>query len=338
MPDIRPEDVTILIATGTHRVNTPAEHEQMLGADIARRYRIVNHDSRDAVDTRPRRHDDNRRARVAEPDWMDADIRITTGFVEPHFFAGFSGGPKMVAPGLAGLETVLVLHDARAHRAPERDLGRHRGKPDSRGRARDRADGARRFFRRRDAEPRAAHHRGLRRGSVRPSTGPRCVAAKRDAMRAVDAPFDVVLTTQLGLPARSESLSGGEGHVGGGQGRQAGRHDRLRRRMPRRPARRTAPTAQVLASQPSPAKLLDDDHRSRLLGAGSMAGAAAGATAVEGERDGEDERPDARRRSRRAFRTGRGCRDAVSTAMRAAGRDATLCVLPHGPQTIPYLR
>ena len=43
-------------------------------------------------------------------EWVDADVRITTGFVEPHFFAGFSGGPKMVAPGLAALETVLELH------------------------------------------------------------------------------------------------------------------------------------------------------------------------------------------------------------------------------------
>ena len=37
--------------------------------------------------------------------WLEADVRITTGFVEPHFFAGFSGGPKLVAPGLAGIES-----------------------------------------------------------------------------------------------------------------------------------------------------------------------------------------------------------------------------------------
>src|SRR4029450_5316817 len=39
-------------------------------------------------------------------EWSEADVRITTGFVEPHFFAGFSGGPKLVAPGLAALDTV----------------------------------------------------------------------------------------------------------------------------------------------------------------------------------------------------------------------------------------
>src|SRR3981081_1349568 len=47
MPDIPAEDITILIATGTHRTNTPAELEAMLGADIVRRYRVINHDSRD---------------------------------------------------------------------------------------------------------------------------------------------------------------------------------------------------------------------------------------------------------------------------------------------------
>ena len=72
-------------------------------------------------------------------DWLDADVRITTGFVEPHFFAGFSGGPKMVAPGLAGLATMLVLHDAAAHRPSQRHLGHHRRQPDPRRRARDRA-------------------------------------------------------------------------------------------------------------------------------------------------------------------------------------------------------
>ena len=56
-------------------------------------------------------------------------MRITTGFVEPHFFAGFSGGPKMVAPGLAGLETVLTLHDAARIGHPEARWGVTEGNP-----------------------------------------------------------------------------------------------------------------------------------------------------------------------------------------------------------------
>ncbi|HET9567119.1 MAG TPA: lactate racemase domain-containing protein, partial [Vicinamibacterales bacterium] len=107
LPQVKPEDVTILIATGTHRGNTDQELERMLGREILGRYTVINHNSRDA----------SMLARVGTTStgvqvflnrqFLDADVRITTGFVEPHFFAGFSGGPKMVAPGLAGLETVM---------------------------------------------------------------------------------------------------------------------------------------------------------------------------------------------------------------------------------------
>jgi nickel-dependent lactate racemase len=112
IPGLQLENVTILIATGTHRVNTPAELERMLGAEFAQRCRVVNHDSRDpsALD-----YVGTTRTGVRvllNREWLQADVRITTGFVEPHFFAGFSGGPKMVAPGLAALETVMTLHDA----------------------------------------------------------------------------------------------------------------------------------------------------------------------------------------------------------------------------------
>src|SRR6188474_533621 len=112
MPDIPAEDVTILFATGTHRTNTPAELEAMLGADIVRRYRVINHDSREPASlTRIGTTSTGVPVHMNRA-WIGADVRITTGFVEPHFFAGFSGGPKMVAPGLAGLSTVMTLHDA----------------------------------------------------------------------------------------------------------------------------------------------------------------------------------------------------------------------------------
>jgi lactate racemase len=106
------EDVTLLVATGTHRGNTETELRAMLGDEIVDTVRVINHDCRDpemlswcgthgaGVPVWLNRH------------WVEADARITTGFVEPHFFAGFSGGPKLVAPGLAGLDTVLTLHDA----------------------------------------------------------------------------------------------------------------------------------------------------------------------------------------------------------------------------------
>jgi nickel-dependent lactate racemase len=101
----------------------------MLGDAVVDAVAVVNHDARDepGLAWMGRPGDDvpvwlNRR-------WVDADVRITTGFVEPHFFAGFSGGPKMVAPGLAGLETTLTLHDAARIGSPNARWGVTDGNP-----------------------------------------------------------------------------------------------------------------------------------------------------------------------------------------------------------------
>ncbi len=106
-----PERVELLCATGTHRLATPEEMVELVGPDIAGRYVIQQHRAEDAehaehvevgqVDGTPVRID--RR-------YVEADLRILTGFVEPHFFAGFSGGPKGACPGLAALETILEAH------------------------------------------------------------------------------------------------------------------------------------------------------------------------------------------------------------------------------------
>src|SRR3712207_8929736 len=79
---------------------------------LFRSVRVVNHDARDRDTLTYLGEHGNGVPVWLNSEWIRADLRITTGFVEPHFFAGFSGGPKMVAPGLAGLDTVLTLHDA----------------------------------------------------------------------------------------------------------------------------------------------------------------------------------------------------------------------------------
>jgi nickel-dependent lactate racemase len=108
---VRLDDVTVLVATGTHRGNSPEELRSMLG-DLLDTVRVVNHDGRDEGQLQWLGWHDGDVPVWLNRRWLEADVRVTTGFVEPHFFAGFSGGPKMVAPGLAGLATVLALHNA----------------------------------------------------------------------------------------------------------------------------------------------------------------------------------------------------------------------------------
>ncbi len=125
-PDI---DVTLLVATGFHRATRPEELVEKLGEDIARRERIVIHDSRDDVmmvdvGTLPS-GGRLRLNRVA----LEADLLLSEGFIEPHFFAGFSGGRKSVLPGVASRETVLANHCAEFIADPRSRTGILDGNP-----------------------------------------------------------------------------------------------------------------------------------------------------------------------------------------------------------------
>lgn len=115
---IAPENVTLLIATGLHRAATPGEIEEIFGAEIAGRYRIVNHNARDES---AHQHLGTTRSgtRVAiERAYVEAEVHITLGFIEQHLMAGFSGGRKLVAPGLAWQETIKRLHSPHFMRDP----------------------------------------------------------------------------------------------------------------------------------------------------------------------------------------------------------------------------
>lgn len=102
--------VTVLIGTGTHRPNTPGEIEAMFGEEVTRRVRIVNHDAfSDTANTAVGRTSAGAPICLNRV-YAEADKRIALGFIEPHFFAGFSGGPKAIAPGIASIESILCLH------------------------------------------------------------------------------------------------------------------------------------------------------------------------------------------------------------------------------------
>ena len=110
--------ITILIATGLHRPATPAEIREIVGERIARDYRVENHDARDLA-----RHRWLGTTAAGTPAYVDerfvgADLRMTLGFIEPHLMAGYSGGRKLVVPGLAAQETIKVIHSPRFMREP----------------------------------------------------------------------------------------------------------------------------------------------------------------------------------------------------------------------------
>jgi nickel-dependent lactate racemase len=195
---IAPDDIVVLVATGTHRASTPDELVGMLGADVLARCRVVDHDARDRASLVDLGAIGGVPVWLAR-DWVEADIRITTGFVEPHFFVGFSGGPKMVAPGLAGIDTVLELHNARRIGDPRATWGVIEGNPVH------------------DAVRAIAAATGVRfaldvlinddqqvtrafGGELFAMHAAACRAARVEAMQAVDGRFEIVVTTNSGYP------------------------------------------------------------------------------------------------------------------------------------------
>ena len=192
-------DVVILVATGTHRANTDAEIREMLGNEIPDVVRVVNHDARDMSSLTWCGEYGAGVPVWLNREWMGAGVRITTGFVEPHFFAGFSGGPKLAAPGLAALETVLVLHDAKRIGHPDARWGVCEGNPvhdDIRAVAVGTGvDFAFDVILNRDKEIVAAYA-----GDLLPMHEAARRHSRRVAMRKVRAPADVVVTTNSGYP------------------------------------------------------------------------------------------------------------------------------------------
>jgi nickel-dependent lactate racemase len=112
------EGVTILIATGLHRGATAEEIVSIVGADIAAKYRVVNHDARAFADHRSLGSTGRGTPVYIDERFMAADLHITLGFIEQHLMLGFSGGRKLVAPGLAAQGTIKVIHSPRFMREP----------------------------------------------------------------------------------------------------------------------------------------------------------------------------------------------------------------------------
>jgi nickel-dependent lactate racemase len=193
-------DITIVIGTGLHRPSRPDERERILGRAILDRYAVVDHDARDRSTqefllTTPRGVDV-----WVNSAYMAADLRILTGFVEPHLFAGFSGGGKAMMPGICGTEAIMANHDARMIGHPKATWCTTAGNPI--------------FEEMRDialkTEPAFTlnvtldeHKRitGVFAGEMVAAHEAAIAQASRQAVRPIPHPFDIVVATNMGYPA-----------------------------------------------------------------------------------------------------------------------------------------
>src|SRR5262249_532186 len=107
--------ISVLVATGLHRPNLGDELAELVGDPwVLANVRVVNHNARDEAAHVDFGHTRTRHTPVKlDRLFGEADLRIATGLVEPHFMAGWSGGRKVIAPGVAHHETIRTFHSAR---------------------------------------------------------------------------------------------------------------------------------------------------------------------------------------------------------------------------------
>jgi lactate racemase len=191
------DHITLLCATGTHRQATASEMEELVGPEIVARYTIVDHDGTSDAHVAVGAVDGTEV--LLQREYVEADLRIVTGFVEPHFFAGFSGGPKAVCPGLAANTTILEAHHPRRIADARATFVTREGNP-----VHDFVRAAVAL-----APPhlsldvainRARQVTAVFAGPLPAAHDAACAHVQSAAVRAVETPFDLVVSTNGGYP------------------------------------------------------------------------------------------------------------------------------------------
>jgi nickel-dependent lactate racemase len=199
LENVSRDRITLINAVGTHRHNTPEELESMLGRRIVESFRIVQH--------RPRDRESMVRLGISRfgnevwvnREFMQAKVKILTGFIEPHFFAGFSGGPKSVLLGVGAFESILRNHAAKMIDSPNATWGITEDNPIHQEMS-EIAALVRPDFIVNVTLNRRREITGVFAGDWREAHARGCAFAKECVMQPVDQPYDVVVTTNSGFP------------------------------------------------------------------------------------------------------------------------------------------
>ncbi len=325
---------TIVNGTGSHRVNTPQELSVMVGENVAKKYRVVNHNAHDPKTLALAGKTPDGRAVYMNKEAVEADKRIVLGFIEPHFMAGFSGGYKGVFPAVADIAAIMHYHRAEVIGSPKSAWGELKDNPTQ---EQVRANGSllpvdflvnvtqnrkREITRYFCGHVIKAHEEG-------------CAFAKKTAMVGCPKPFPIVLTTNAGYPLDQNLYQTVKGMsaaaqvvVPGGLIAAAARcndgfptHGNFKKLM----IEGKSPQA-ILDTILAPGFSMYDQWEAQLLAMIQVKARVALYSEIP---------PDEVRAAHLEPITDIAAR--ISEELKNIGTDAPIAVLPEGPQTIPYL-
>ncbi len=330
------DDITVLNGVGTHRPQTKGELAQLLGPEICAQYRCEQHDCWDdsclvAVGSTHFGHP----VRVNRT-YLEADLKILTGFIEPHFFAGFSGGPKAVLPAIAAAESVLANHSADMIGHSEATWGVTRGNPvwEEMLEAALETDPT---FLLNVTLNRDGKITGVFAGDLEAAHAAGCDFCRQSAMVAVPHLFDIVITTNSGYPLDLNLYQAVKGMSAAARVVRPGGSIILAAEcwdgIPEH-----GEYASLLRSASNPQQLLDqiavpgffcmDQWEAQVQ---ALIQLRADVYVYSDGLSDEQIREGLLTPCRRIEET-------LETLLKRYGRDATICVLPEGPQTIPWVR
>lgn len=193
------ENFVVINGLGSHRANTRDELIQMLGQEVVDTIKVINHEAFDDKELVHVGRNSYGSDVYLNKTYMEADFRIVTGFIEPHFFAGFSGGPKGINPGIVGIKTIQDFHNAEMIGNPKSTWGiiEGNGVQDA---ATQNCLMAKPEFMLNVTLNGEKEITNVFAGDVIEAHRIGCAFVKEHAMFAVDEAFDIVITTNSGYP------------------------------------------------------------------------------------------------------------------------------------------
>jgi lactate racemase len=266
---------------------------------------------------------------------LECDFKVLTGFIEPHFFAGFSGGGKAIMPGMAGQRTVLGNHDAGMISHPKATWASTSGNPLLQ-EITEVARAAGSLFLLNVALNRGHEITGVFAGELEQAHAAGCAFVKETSMVPVDRPFDIVITTNSGYPLDQNLYQAVKGMAaaalvvkeGGAIIVAAECSDGLPEHgLYGELLRGASSPAELLATVCQPGFLKQDQWQAQIQAQIQMR--ADVYVRTDGmSREGVEAA---------LIKYSRRIEDTLAELLGRYGHDASICVLPEGPQTIPYL-
>lgn len=328
--------IVLINALGTHRPQTEGELVEMLGQEVVENYRVVQHDCRDKENLVYLGE-----SSFGHPIWvnriyMECSVKILTGLIEPHFFAGFSGGPKAVLPGIAGEETILWNHGAEMVGHPNATWGVTEGNPIWE-EMREVAVKTEPTFLLNVAINKKKEITGVFAGDVWKAHAAGVEFVRKVAMVPVDEPFDIVITSNSGYPLDINLYQAVKGMSAAAQVvREGGSiiiaaecRDGIPDHGEYKNILKTAKSPQELLERiTAPGFLVQDQWEAQVQALVQLKAD----VYVKSTYLTDEQIRDA------LLRPCHSIKGTLEQLCRRYGPEARICVLPEGPQTIPYVR